>query len=131
VNGFALLRTDDPAHPRFTVGVQAWVSGKVWVDRRTVNLGMVPAGKGRQTAVICRAFGKGTDLGEVKAVARKGRVEVRAVPSGADWVVTIRLPEDAAGGPVDDVVEIRSAIPGEPPAEVEVRGFVAGGGGRK
>ena len=123
----ALLRTDDPTYPRFVVGVQAYVSGKVWVDRRTVNLGMVPAGKGRQTAVICRPFGKDVDLGEVKATARKGVVTVRAVPSGKDWVVTIDLPPEAPGGPVEDVIEIRSSIPGEPVTEVAITGFVSGG----
>jgi hypothetical protein len=127
INGSALLRTDDPDHPRFAVGVQAYASGKVWVNRREVNLGMVPAGKGRETAVICRPFGKDVDLGELQAKARTGRVEVRPVRSGAEWVVTIRLPESAPGGPVEDVVEIRSAIPGEPPTEVAVTGYVSGG----
>jgi hypothetical protein len=124
VSGIALLRTDDPGHPRLTAAIQAQVSGKVWVDRRSVSLGWVPSGKGRTTAVVCRSLTPDVDLGEVSARARKGRVEAKAVRSGKDWVVTIRLPESAAPGRVDDVVEILSSIPGEPPAEVVISGFV-------
>ena len=125
VSGVVIVRTDDPKHPRFTVPVQAFVSGKVWVDRRSVSLGIVPAGRGRETAVIVRAFGPGIDLGAVTAKARKGLVEVKVLPSGKEWVVTIRVPENAPTGRIDDVVEVASAIPGEPPAEVKVVGSVA------
>jgi len=125
VSGVVVVRTDDRKHPRFTVPVQAFVSGKVWVDRRSVSLGIVPAGRGRETAVIVRAFGPGIDLGTVTAKARAGRVAVKVAPSGGEWLVTIRLPEDAPAGRFEDVVEIRSSLPGEPPAEVQVVGSVA------
>ncbi|MFO0932331.1 MAG: DUF1573 domain-containing protein [Planctomycetota bacterium] len=124
VSGVVIVRTDDPRFPRFTVPVQAFVSGKVWVDRRSISLGIVPAGRGRETAVIARPFGQGVDLGTVTAKARKGVVEVKAVPSGKEWVITIRLPENAAPGRIEDVIEIASQIPGEPPAEVLVVGSV-------
>jgi hypothetical protein len=122
----AILRTDAPGRERILVGVQAFVSGRVWLDRRAVTLGMVPAGTARQIAVVCRAFGKGTELGTVTASSRKGRVEAKAVPSGKEWVVTIRLPETAAPGEVEDVVEVRCSVPDEPPAEVSVKGYVTG-----
>jgi hypothetical protein len=125
-SGTAILRTDDPERSRLTVPVQAFVSGKVWVDRRTASLGLVPAGKGREIAVGCKAFGKGVDLGAVTAKARKGRVEARAVPSGREWIVLIRLPPDAPAGRVEDVVDVVSSIPGEPPAEIVVSGEVLG-----
>jgi hypothetical protein len=120
VSGVVIVRTDDPKFPRFTVPVQAFVSGKIWLDRRSISMGIVPAGRGRETAVIARAFGKGVDLGTVTAKARKGVVEAKAVPSGKEWVVTIRLPEQAPPGRIEDVVEITSSIPGEPAAEVVV-----------
>ncbi|MBL9089335.1 MAG: DUF1573 domain-containing protein [Planctomycetia bacterium] len=124
VSGVVIVRTDDPKYPRFTVPVQAFVSGKIWLDRRSISLGIVPAGRGRETAVIARAFGPGVELGTVTAKARKGVVEAKVVPSGKEWVVTIRLPESAAPGRIEDVIEITSSIPGEPPAEVLVVGSV-------
>jgi hypothetical protein len=124
VSGSVILRTDDEAHPRLVVPVQAFVSGRVWVDRRAVTLGIVPAGKGRETAVIARPFSPDLDLGTVTARARKGRVAAKAVRSGREWVVTITLPASAAPGPIEDVVEIASQLPGEPPTEVAVRGTV-------
>ncbi len=124
VSGVVIVRTDDPKFPRFTVPVQAFVSGKIWLDRRSISMGIVPAGRGRETAVIARAFGKGVDLGTVTAKARRGVVEAKAVPSGKEWVVTIRLPEQAPPGRIEDVVEITSSIAGEPAAEVLVVGSV-------
>jgi hypothetical protein len=127
VSGQVVLRTDRAGRDRIDVPVQAQVSGRVWVDRREVTLGMVPTGQGRETAVICRPFRRDTDLGQVTAASRKGRVTATAIASGREWVVTIRLPSDAPPGPVEDVVEVRSEIPGEPPAEVKVTGYVSGG----
>lgn len=124
VSGTVILRTDDPRHPRFTAAVQAFVSGKVWVDRRSVSLGLVPSGAGRETAVIARPFRPGLDLGTVTARARKGVVTARVVPSGREWVVVIRVPESAPPGRFEDVVEVASSLPGEPPAEVRVVGSV-------
>lgn len=131
VSGTVILRTDDPGHPRFTLPVQAFVSGKVWVDRRDVSLGIVPAGQGRETAVTVRPFSRDLDLGTVTAKAHDGRLEVRVLPSGraagtgAEWKVTLRLPPGAPPGRFREVVEIASSLPGEPPAEVTVVGTVA------
>jgi hypothetical protein len=125
VSGTAILRTDaggDAA--RFAVPIQAFVSGKVWLDRRAVSMGIVPPGKGRQIAVICRPFGAGVDLGEVTASSKRGKVEAKAVRSGKEWVVTVTLPESAPSGKVEDVVEVKSSIEGEPAAEIAVTGTV-------
>jgi hypothetical protein len=126
VSAMAIVRTDDAdaASARISVPIQAFVSGKVWLDRRAVSLGIVPFGKGRPIAVICRPFGAGVDLGEVTATSRKGRVECKAIRSGKEWVVTITLPETSPSGRVEDVVEVKSSIAGEPPAEVVVTGTV-------
>ncbi|MCC7138671.1 MAG: DUF1573 domain-containing protein [Planctomycetes bacterium] len=126
VSGTAIVRTDAAEAPRLTLPVQAFVSGKVWLDRRRVTLGLLPPGKGRRIAVVCRPFGEGTELGEVTAKARKGTVRATAVRSGREWVVTVELPEDAPPGRIEDVVEVACSIPGEPPAEIEVMGTVLG-----
>lgn len=125
-SGTALLRTDDPDYPRLTAAIQAFVSGKVWLDRRAVSLGMVPAGKGREVAVHCRPFKKNVDLGDVTAASRKGAVVAKAVRAGPDWIVTIELPAAAPAGKVEDVVEVRSTLADEPPAEIAVSGYVSG-----
>jgi len=128
VGGTAILRTDDPEHARLVAPIQAFVSGKVWVDRRRATLGMVPFGKGREIAVGCKAFGEGVDLGTVTAKARGGRLEAKVVPSGKEWVVLIRLPASTPAGRVEDVVEVSSSVPGEPPAEIAVTGQVLASG---
>lgn len=130
VSGMALLRTDDPDYPRITAALQAFVSGKIWVDRRTVSLGWIPAGKGRATAIVCRGFTPDVDLGDIKAKSRKGRVEAVPTRSGKDWIVTIKIPEDAAPGRIDDVIELTCSLPGEPPAEVTVTAYVNAAGGK-
>jgi len=133
VSGTVLLRTDDPDYPRIASSVTAFVSGKVWVDQRAVSTGMVPYGKGRTLMVRARGITAATDLGAVTAKARKGRVLVRVVPGGTvpgpgggarEWLVEISPPEPAEPGRVDDVVEVSSSNPGEPPAEIAVAGQV-------
>ncbi len=127
VSGTALLRTDDPDYPRIAVPVTAFVSGKVWLDLRTVSVGMVPHGRGRVLAVGCRGFAPDVALGEVTAVSRTGRVEATATRVAGktnEWTIQVRLPEAAAPGRVDDVVEVRSAVTDEPPAEIRVTGEV-------
>jgi hypothetical protein len=125
VSGMVLLRTDDPDYPRVTAPFTAFVSGKVWLDQRRVSVGMVPFGIGRTVTVGCRGITKEVPLGSVAAKARKGRVAARAVPAGKEeWIVEVRLPETAEPGPVDDVVDVTSAIPGEPAAELRVTGQV-------
>jgi hypothetical protein len=127
VSGTALLRTDDPDHPRLSAPVTAFVSGKVFLDRREVRLGLVRQGVPRTLMIGARGLTADVDLGELKAVSRKGVVEARAVRSAGnarEWLIEVRLPETAAPGKVEDVVEVRSAIPGEPAAEIPVSGEV-------
>jgi hypothetical protein len=125
VSGTALIRTDDPDYPRIDAAVTAFVSGKVWLDQRSVSLGMVPPGADREVMVGCRALSPDVDLGTVTAKSKEGLVEVRVVPGGkSDWLVGIRVPTDAKPGRLSDVVLVSSSIPGEPPAEIAVSGRV-------
>ena len=125
VSGTALLRTDDPEYPRIDAAITAFVSGKVWLDQRTVSLGMVPPGADREVMVGCRGITPEVDLGKVTAKARDGLVEVRVVPGGhGDWVIGVKVPKDAKPGRLADVVLVSSSIPGEPPAEIAVSGRV-------
>jgi hypothetical protein len=125
VSGSALLRTDDPDYPRITAGVTAFVSGKVWLDQRTVSLGMIPPGADRETMVGCRGLSPEVDLGTVTARSRDGQVDVRVVSGGRnDWLVGIRARKDAKPGRLSDVVLVSCSIPGEPPAEIAVTGRV-------
>ena len=133
VSATALLRTDDPESPRFASSITAFVSGKVWIDQRAVSVGMVPYGKGRVLMLRARGLFADTNLGDVKATSKTGRVTLRVVPGGTvpgpgggekEWLVEVTLPESASPGRVDDVVLVSGAIPNEPPAEVVVTGQV-------
>jgi hypothetical protein len=134
VSGTALLRTDDPEYPRVPAAVTAFVSGKVWLDRREARLGLVRQGTPRTVMIGCRGLTPDVDLGEVTAVARKGAVAARAVRTGGasrEWLIEVSLPESAPPGKVDDVVEVRTKVEGETP-EIVVSGEVlaAQGGSR-
>jgi hypothetical protein len=127
VSGTALLRTDDPDYPRLAAHVTAFVSGRVWLDRREARFGLVRQGVGRTLMIGCRGLTPDVDLGEVKATARKGVVEAKAVRTGGalkEWLIEVRVAESAPPGKVEDVVEVRSQLEGEPPAEIAVTGEV-------
>jgi hypothetical protein len=127
LTGTVTLHTDHPDHPRLSAPVTGFVSGKVWVSLRAVRLGIVAAGKERAVPIVVRGFSPAVDLGEVKAVARRGRVEASAVRSGGrkgEWVVVVRSPAGAKPGKVDDVVEVRTAVEGEEVTEIPVSGEV-------
>jgi hypothetical protein len=127
VSGTALLRTDDSDYPRLAAPVTAFVSGRVWLDRREARFGLVREGLGRTLMIGCRGLKPDVDLGEVKAVSRKGVVEAKAIRTGGnlrEWLIEVKLPEGAAPGKVEDVVEVRSQLEGEPPSEIAVSGEV-------
>ncbi len=126
VSGTVVVRTDLPEVPRLLAHVTAYVSGKVWLDRREVSIGMLPQGKPRTVMVGCRGLTTAVDLGEVKAAARKGQVAARAIRSGKEWVIEVKVPETAAAGRIDDVVDVTCGIAGEAPAEIRVKGEVLG-----
>ncbi len=126
VSGTVIVRTDLPERPRLLAHVTAYVSGKVWLDRRDVSIGMLPAGKPRTVMVGCRGLTTAVDLGEVKAVARKGQVAARAIRSGKEWLIEVSVPPTTAAGRIDDVVEVTCSIPGEAAAEIRVKGEVLG-----
>ncbi len=124
----ALIRTDHPDYARISLPLTAHVTGKVWLQSRTVYFGWVPKGKSKRTAILVKPFSKDVDLGEVTAVSRKGRIEVTVEkdPMGRAgwWRVVVVVPGDAEVGKLDDVLEIRTQVPGEEKTEIEVRGEV-------
>lgn len=127
VSGTALIRTDDPEYPRISATVGAEVSGKVWLDKREIRLGLVQPAVGRTAAATARGLTADLDLGDVSVKSAKGRVAARAIRSAGnmkEWVIEVSVPPGAEAGPIEDVVEVRSSIPGEPPATIAVTGTV-------
>lgn len=123
-SGTVILRTNSADSPRITVTLTADVSGKIWVDRREVSLGLLPQGKERTVMVGCHAAKPGIDLGTVTAKARSGRVIVRAVRAeDKEWLIEIQSPEAAAPGTLADVIEVTSSLVPEI-AEIAVKGEV-------
>ena len=129
----ALLRTDHPDHPRISVPVTANVTGRVWVQSRTVYFGWVTKGQGKATTLLVKPFSPEVDLGEVTAASRAGKVKVSMTknPGGRSgwWEIKVEVPPDAPEGKIDDVLEIRTRVPGEEVTAIEVRGEVVTLGG--
>jgi hypothetical protein len=122
-----VLETDDPDLPRLVVPATGFVSGKVWTSLRAVRLGLVPVGRERSVPVVVRGFSPDVDLGEVSVVARRGRVQATAARTAGrpgEWTLLVGVGPSAKAGRVDDVVEIRTAVEGEPTTEIPVSGEV-------
>ncbi len=127
IQGTARIRTDDPDVPLIQAGILGSVSGKVFLAQRFASVGMVPEGRGSTLLIPCRGFDATIDLGEVTAKSRKGVVTARAVRDPKDaksWQIEIALPVTAPAGPVVDVVEVTTGVPGEDRLEIRVGGIV-------
>jgi len=129
-NGHGIVRTDAPGYERLDLAVQAFVSGKVWVQEREVNMGWVRLGQARTRPLSVRPFQKGDDLGPVSARSRDGKVQVEVVPDASGragcWTLNIVVPASAPKGKLEDVIELRTSIPGEEVTEVRVKAEVMG-----
>jgi hypothetical protein len=127
ISGKAVIHTDSPETPSISALIGGQITGRVWIAQRQASVGAVTHGKGATLRIPVRAFNASIALGEVTARSRRGRVAAKAVrdPATRDlWNVEIRLPEDAAVGPVEDVVEITTEVEGEEIHFVEVGGIV-------
>ena len=128
VSGTALLRTNDPEIPRVQTLIGGNVSGRVQVALLRPNFGRVKNGKGGMLSVRVRPFDATVDLGTVTAKARKGHVEAQAVAdpkTKGEWLVEIKLPETAAEGAIDDVVDVTTSVQGEDKLELPIGGSVS------
>lgn len=129
-SGQAILRTDAPGYERLDLAVQAFVSGKVWVQEREVNMGWVRLGQARSRPLSVRPFQRGEDLGPVSARSRNGHVQVEVVPDATGrvgyWTLHIVVPANAPKGKFEDVVEVLTSVPGEERTEIRVKAEVMG-----
>ena len=125
-----LVRTDAPGYERLDLPFQAYVSGQVWVQAYSVNMGWATKGQGKSRTLRVRPLRKGIELGKVSARSRNGAVEVEAVPDGDDrpgwWTVNIVIPATAPAGKLADVIEVRTEVKGEEVTEIEVKAEIVG-----
>jgi hypothetical protein len=128
----ARIRTDDPDVPNVTAAITAFVSGRIWLDRRAIALGFAQPGDARRTMVGCRGLTKDVDLGEVKVAAKGERVAARALVGATkgEWLVEVRIADHAKPGRIDETVEVSCSIPNEPAATIRVTGEVLAGAPR-
>jgi hypothetical protein len=127
LTGTVLIRTDAPEAPEVKALFSGSVSGRVRVSLARPSFGIVPQGKGAKLLLLVMPFDETVDLGEVTVASRKGAVVARAARDArqpTSWRVELRLPETAPPGPVEDVVEIRTAVKGEEVVELPVSGSV-------
>lgn len=124
----ALVRTDHPDHPLVRVPLTANVVGKVWVQTSRIYLGLIPRGHSKSASVTFRGFDASIHLGAVSAHARKGvlKVAIDDAPGGSPGArrLTVTAPADAPPGPLDDVVELHTEVPGERVVEIRVLGRI-------
>jgi hypothetical protein len=127
-NGVAIVRTDAPGYERMDLPVQAFVSGRVWVQERDVNMGWVRAGQGRARPLSVRPFKRGDALGSVSARSRGGKVQVEVLPDASGrpehFTLTIHVPPETPKGKLEDVVELTTSVAGEELTEIRVRAEV-------
>lgn len=125
-----LVRTTDEDRPRLTLPLSANVSGRIWMQSRTLSFGAFPQGKPRTASLKFRPLRKEIELGEVKAVARKGKVTVEVKPDplhgkNGVWRLYATVVDDVEPGSLDDeVIELHTEVEGEEVTLVKVRGFV-------
>jgi hypothetical protein len=124
----AVVTTTSPETPRIVVPLTAHVVGKVWVQTHRISLGLVPQGETRSAWVNFRPFSPDIELGTVSARSRKGilraTVEQAFGSRGPVQRLRVTIPADAPEGALDDVIELRTQVPGEEVTEIEVRGRI-------
>jgi hypothetical protein len=127
VTGQARIRTDDPDFALLPAYLGGTISGRVWLSQRVAVFGQVARGAGGTLRLFAKSLDPATSLGTPTVRAREGRVGAAVAPDPAQagrWVVTLSLPLDAPVGAFEDVVEVRTSVPGEEVVEIRVRGTV-------
>jgi hypothetical protein len=125
-----LVRTTHPDRPRVTLPVSANVCGKIWLQARRLSFGSFRAGRPRTASIKLRPFDEAMRFGAVSARSPSGRilVEVKPDPFMAEqgyWKLIATVPADAAPGSLDqEVIELRTDMPGEELTLLAVRGSV-------
>ena len=123
-----LVKTSLESRKRITVPLTANVVGRVWLQTRTIHFGVVPEGTSRTASIKLRPRDDGDQLGAVSATSRSGALEVAVTRDAHDeryWVLKVTVPDSTKPGRLDDeVVELRTEVPGEERIEVQVRGRV-------
>lgn len=124
----AIVTTTHPTQKRVLIPITAHVVGKVWVQTSRVYLGLVAQGTKKSAAVAFRPFKPEFKLGAVSARARKGVLQITIEDGfgsrGPVKKLRVTVPASAAPGPLDDVIELRTEVPGEELVTIEVRGRV-------
>jgi hypothetical protein len=124
----ALVRTDHPDFPRIKVPLSANVTGRVWVQSRTVYFGWIQKGTEKSTTILVRPYAPGVDLGEVSARSVNGVVKAAIAPDPRDekgwWRLVVTVPAETPVGRFEDVVELVTAVEGEEVTALPVSGEV-------
>ena len=124
----AVVHTTHPEHPTVSVPLSANVVGSLWVQSSRVHLGLFPAGTARSASVKIKASGEDAPpLTRVEVRARGGHLRTTVTDGfdpfvGPHKVITVTAPADTPVGAVDDVLEIRTDLPGGEVTEIRVLG---------
>ncbi|MFO0932416.1 MAG: DUF1573 domain-containing protein [Planctomycetota bacterium] len=128
VSGTAVIRTDDERTPKVQALIGGAISAKVNVALLKPSFGVVTEGKAANLVVHVRPFEPKIVLGNVSARSRTGAVKVAVKPDPTmpgEFNLELELPADTKAGAVEDVVELRTEVPGEELVELPVTASVA------
>ena len=124
------MRTTHPERSRMTLPLSANITGKLWIQSRTLSFGVFEPGTGKTASL---KFGPGkpnVTMRNVRARARMGklRVEVKPDPLHKDrglWRLYGHVPTHAPSGTLDDeVIELHTGVEGEDLVLIKVRGRI-------
>ena len=138
VSAEVVITTTSKERSRIVLPLSAHVSGKVWVQSRTMSFGSFRAGTERTASIKFRPFVPEVKIERPSARSLSGnlRVEVKPDPLHGEkgvWRLYATVPAERAAGSLDkEVIELRTGVPGEETITLAVRGYVlrAGGTGR-
>jgi hypothetical protein len=132
----ATVVTTSATQPEVRLAITAVTMGRLWLPSTRLTLGVVRQGTARTATMPIRRMDPRTEVGRLEPRVRGKRltavIEAEAVPEGGPppgspppgWVLAVTVPPDAAAGPIDEVVEILTDVPGEERLEVRVLGHV-------
>ncbi len=127
VSGTAVIRTDDPRTPKVNALIGGAISAKVNIALLKPSFGVVTEGKAANLIIHVRPFDASIQLGKVSARSRSGavKVELKADPTfPGEYNLELELPADTKAGAIEDVVELRTEVPGEELVELPVTASV-------
>ncbi|MGE0193371.1 MAG: DUF1573 domain-containing protein [Planctomycetota bacterium] len=120
-----VVTTSSPTQAEVRLPITAVGVGRLWLPSNRMSVGVIARGTARTATMPLKVLERGLVPGRLEAVVPSGRllaVIETAAPEG--WALAVTVPADAAPGPIDEIVEVRTDVEGEERLAVRVLGHV-------